>query len=195
MCVLNFHHLTGHYPLQVLRSAHAARQSRRAGPPPGQVRLHSTSCCVQVLWHAARAFARETTSCRPSVTTSAVASSAAPPCGGAADMQFPVFIAGRSAGAMCCVLAVAHLTETLNTSECRGVQLPDGRASSVPRHAGTRPGSLAAHEQRAPRRASWQTSAVATARVKQPTREVAGDVRFWNPRGIAVELVQRFCDG
>jgi hypothetical protein len=41
--------------VQVLRAAQAARQSRRVWPLPAQVRLHSTSCCLQELRHAVAA--------------------------------------------------------------------------------------------------------------------------------------------
>jgi hypothetical protein len=51
--------------VQVLRSAQAVRQSRRPCPPPGQVRLHSASCCLQVLWHAAATVPRVAASARP----------------------------------------------------------------------------------------------------------------------------------
>src|SRR5262245_51967886 len=54
--------------VQVLRSAQAVRQSRRAWPPSGHVRLHSASCAVQVLWHAA-ALPRVAASDRPTVAT------------------------------------------------------------------------------------------------------------------------------
>jgi len=55
--------------VQVLRSAQAARQSRRPGPPSGHVRLHSASCCAQRLWHAAAALTRVAASDRPTLTT------------------------------------------------------------------------------------------------------------------------------
>src|SRR5215475_10799096 len=55
--------------VQVLRSAQALRQSRRACPPSGHVRLHSASCSVQVLWHAATALPRVAASDRPTVAT------------------------------------------------------------------------------------------------------------------------------
>ena len=55
--------------VQVLRAPHASRQSRRAWPPSGHVRLHSASCAVQVLWHAARALPRVAASDRPTVAT------------------------------------------------------------------------------------------------------------------------------
>src|SRR5262245_48943033 len=51
--------------VQVLRSAHASRQSRRAWPPLAQVRLHSRNCCVQALGHAAAALPRVAASDRP----------------------------------------------------------------------------------------------------------------------------------
>ena len=54
--------------VQVLRSAQAARQSRRPGPRLGHVRLHSASCCAQLLWHAAAALARVAASDRPTLT-------------------------------------------------------------------------------------------------------------------------------
>src|SRR5262245_11868102 len=56
--------------VHVLRSAQASRQSRRPWPPSGHVRLHSASCAVQVLWHAAaRALPRVAASDRPTVAT------------------------------------------------------------------------------------------------------------------------------
>src|SRR5262245_45909334 len=55
--------------VQLFRSAQAARQSRRPWPPSGHVRLHSASCCVQVLWHAAAALPRVAASDRPTVAT------------------------------------------------------------------------------------------------------------------------------
>src|SRR5262249_47671171 len=51
--------------VHVLRSAQAVRQSRRPCPPPGHVRLHSASCAVQVLWHAAAAGPRVAANARP----------------------------------------------------------------------------------------------------------------------------------
>src|SRR5262245_14478614 len=39
--------------VQLLRSAHAARRSRRAAPPLAHACLPSRSCSVQVLWHLA----------------------------------------------------------------------------------------------------------------------------------------------
>ena len=41
--------------VQVLRAVQAARHSRRVWPLLAQVRLHSTSCCLQELRHAAAA--------------------------------------------------------------------------------------------------------------------------------------------
>ena len=55
--------------VHVLRSVQAARQSRRPCPPPGHVRLHSASCCVQLLWHAAAAVPRVAASDRPTSAT------------------------------------------------------------------------------------------------------------------------------
>src|SRR4029453_1351220 len=55
--------------VQVLRSAQAARQSRRPWPPPGHVRLHAASCCVQALGHAAAALPLVAASDRPTIPT------------------------------------------------------------------------------------------------------------------------------
>jgi hypothetical protein len=55
--------------VQVLRSAQAARQARRPWPSPGHVRLHSASCCEQVLWHAAAALPRVAAGDRPTIPT------------------------------------------------------------------------------------------------------------------------------
>jgi|SRR5262245_28419603 len=55
--------------VQVLRAAQAARQSRRPWPPLAQVRLHSRSCCVQVLGHAAAALPLVAASDRTTIAT------------------------------------------------------------------------------------------------------------------------------
>jgi hypothetical protein len=55
--------------VQVLRSVQATRQSRRPWPLPGHVRLHSRSCCVQVLGHAAAAPPRSAASDRSTIPT------------------------------------------------------------------------------------------------------------------------------
>jgi hypothetical protein len=55
--------------VQVLRSAQAARQSRRAWPLPGHVRLHAASSRVQALGHVAAAPPRVAASNRATLAT------------------------------------------------------------------------------------------------------------------------------